>query len=51
MTETPQIFAVKCPHGVEVWRKGDEVHSIFTPDCLAYTHWLVVAEEQAHPHD
>ncbi len=41
------INVVKRADGIEVWHEGDEVHSLFTPDCFAYHHWLVIAERIA----
>ena len=50
MTSTlgkPPIIAEKRAGGVEVWREGDEVHSLYTPDIPGYYRWLALAEQQA----
>jgi hypothetical protein len=46
----PRIHAVKRNASVEVWVDDDDCHSLFTPDCFAYTYWLLVAQEQEAAH-
>ena len=45
MDDHREFHAVERASGVEVWRDGDEIHSLYVPGVLAYAYWLKRARE------